>query len=407
MELDLSEYRWPLIALAAILLLAGLGWLGYAYTPAGDKPLTWSDWQVLKARSAYLDELGKLQAAADTLAALLNAQPDPVRAQLASESIQRLTSEGYLSEAAVEARAQNPDIDLYDQLLVEAVETYQREHLLKDDGIVGPATLTELNVSPAARRDQLRVNLERLRWLAREAEPTMVLVDIAGAKISYYQNGQRRWQARTQVGRAERQTPLLKSRISHLTLNPTWTVPPTIFREDKLPEIRRDIGYLAKNRIRVLDHAGNQLDPHQIDWSNPPGILLRQDAGPDSALGVVAIRFPNPFSVYLHDTPNQHLFDKLPRVFSSGCVRVEQVGGLLDFLLADARPAERERIASIQASGNTKDVNLPRPVTILMAYWTVEVGDDGRLHYRPDLYQRDAALLTALEQAERSQGVVP
>jgi hypothetical protein len=94
MELDLSDYRWPLVALAVILLLAGLGWLGYAYTPAGDKPLTWSEWQVLKARSAYLDELGKLQAAADTLAALLNALPDPVRAQLAAESIQRLASEG-------------------------------------------------------------------------------------------------------------------------------------------------------------------------------------------------------------------------------------------------------------------------------------------------------------------------
>jgi len=94
MELDLSDYRWPLVALAVILLLAGLGWLGYAYAPAGDKPLTWSEWQVLKARSAYLDELGKLQAAADTLAALLNALPDPVRAQLAAESIQRLASEG-------------------------------------------------------------------------------------------------------------------------------------------------------------------------------------------------------------------------------------------------------------------------------------------------------------------------
>ena len=94
MELDLSEYRWPLIALAAILLLAGLGWLGYAYTPAGDKPLTWTEWQVLKARNAYLDELGELQAAAETLAALLNAQPDPVRAQLTAENIQRLASEG-------------------------------------------------------------------------------------------------------------------------------------------------------------------------------------------------------------------------------------------------------------------------------------------------------------------------
>lgn len=315
---------------------------------------------------------------------------------------QRLTSEGYLSEAAVATRAQNPDIDLYDPLLVEAVEAYQRAHLLKDDGIVGPATLTELNISPAARRDQLRVNLERLRWLAREAEPEMVLVDIAGAKVSYFRDGQRLWQARTQVGRAERQTPLLKSRITHLTLNPTWTVPPTIFREDKLPEIRRDLGYLARNRISVIDHAGNRLDPQQVDWNNPGGIMLRQDAGPRSALGVVAIRFPNPFAVYLHDTPNQHLFDRLPRVFSSGCVRVERVSQLLDFLLADATPAERERIASIQASGETRQVNLPRPLPILMAYWTVEVGDDGHLHYRPDLYHHDVALLAALERSERT-----
>jgi murein L,D-transpeptidase YcbB/YkuD len=314
---------------------------------------------------------------------------------------QRLASEGYLSETAVAARAENPDIDRYDPVLVDAVEAYQHAHLLKDDGIVGPATLTELNLSPAARRDQLRVNLERMRWLAREAEPNMVLVDIAGAKVNYFRDGQRLWQARTQVGRAERQTPQVKSRITHLTLNPTWTVPPTIFREDKLPEIRRHIGYLAENRIRVLDHAGNELNPYQVDWNNPHGILLRQDAGPKSALGVVAIRFPNPFSVYLHDTPNQHLFDKLPRVFSSGCVRVERVHQLLDFLLAEASPVERERIAAIQASGKTQNINLPRPVTILLAYWTVEVGDGGRLHFRPDLYHRDAALLAALERAER------
>ena len=94
MELDLSTYRWPLTALAAILLLAGLGWLGYVYIPSGDKPLTRSEWQVIKARSAYLDELGELQAAAETLAGLLNAQPDPVRAQLAAESILHLASEG-------------------------------------------------------------------------------------------------------------------------------------------------------------------------------------------------------------------------------------------------------------------------------------------------------------------------
>lgn len=309
---------------------------------------------------------------------------------------QRLAGEGYLSEAAVTARA---NIDLYDPLLVDAVEAFQREHQLQPDGIVGPATLAELNISPAARRDQVRVNLERLRWQARELEPRMVVVDVAGAGIVYYRNQEPVWQARTQVGRPERTTPLLKSRISHLTLNPTWTVPPTILREDKLPEIQRDIGFLEKNQLRVLDYSGNPLDPSQIDWSNPHGILLRQDAGPTNPLGQVAIRFPNPFSVYLHDTPSQHLFDKLPRVFSSGCVRVEQVMQLLDHLLADTSPSERQRIDDILASGSTRDVSLPRPVPILLGYWTAEVDAEGRLRFRPDMYQLDARLLAALDSA--------
>jgi murein L,D-transpeptidase YcbB/YkuD len=312
---------------------------------------------------------------------------------------QRLAAEGYLGEAARERRAASAAGERYDPLLVDALETFQRYHQLQADGIVGPATLAELNISPAARRDQVRVNLERLRWLAREQEPVMVLVDVAGARIAFLRDGEPVWQARTQVGRPERPTPLLKSRISHLTLNPTWTVPPTILREDKLPEIRRDIGFLARNQLRVLDYSGNPLDPYQVDWGNPRGILLRQDAGPHNPLGQVAIRFPNPFSVYLHDTPSQHLFDKLPRVFSSGCVRVERVRGLLDHLLESATPAQRARFEEQLASGRTRDFNLPMAVPILLAYWTAEADPDGRLHFRPDMYHHDGRILAALDRA--------
>lgn len=309
----------------------------------------------------------------------------------------RLAAEGYLGEAAVASRRAEARGERYDPLLVDAVEAFQRRHLLQPDGVVGPATLAELNVAPAARRDQVRVNLERLRWLARELEPDMVLVDVAGARIAFLRAGETVWQARTQVGRPERATPLLKSRISHLTLNPTWTVPPTILREDKLPEIRRDLGFLARNDLSVLDYQGNTLDPQLIDWSNPRGILLRQEAGPRNPLGRVAIRFPNPFSVYLHDTPSQYLFDRLPRVFSSGCVRVEQVMRLLDFLLEDASPAQRARFEEQLASGRTRDFGLPRPMPILLAYWTAEADADGRLRFRPDMYQHDARILAALD----------
>ncbi len=309
----------------------------------------------------------------------------------------RLAAAGYLGEAAASTRRADASGERYDPLLVDALEAFQRRHQLQPDGVLGPATLAELNVSPAARRDQVRVNLERLRWLAREMEPTMVVVDVAGARIAFQRNGEEVWQARTQVGRPERATPLLKSRISHLTLNPTWTVPPTIMREDKLPEIRRDIGFLDTHQLRVLDYQGNTLDPHQVDWNDPRGILLRQEAGPKNPLGRVAIRFPNPFSVYLHDTPSQHLFDKLPRVFSSGCVRVEQVVRLLDYLLEDASPAQRARFEEQLASGRTRDFGLPQPVPILLAYWTAEADRDGRLRFRPDMYQHDARILAALD----------
>lgn len=288
---------------------------------------------------------------------------------------------------------------LYSGTLVAALQAFQRDHHIQDDGILGPATLRELNVSAQQRRDQLRLNLERWRWLAAELEPDLLLVDIAGAQLQLYRQGRIIWQARSQVGRAERPTPQLKSRLSHLTLNPTWTVPPTIFTKDKLPQIRRDPAYLARHHMQVLDYAGNRLDPQQIDWSRPGPILLRQSAGIHNPLGQVAIRFSNPFSVYLHDTPSQALFDKLPRVFSSGCVRVEQVAQLTDLLLNGSGAAQRERIARWQASGETRNVNLPTALPILMAYWTVSVTPEQRVQFRPDLYHYDERLRSALDAA--------
>nr|WP_284060341.1 L,D-transpeptidase family protein [Pseudomonas sp. NW5] len=306
---------------------------------------------------------------------------------------QRLQAGGYLAE-----RDPLEEETLYSSALVEALKAFQRAHHVQDDGVLGPATLRELNVSPLQRRDQLRVNLERWRWLARELEPDLLLVDIAGAQLQLYREGRLLWQARSQVGRAERPTPPLKSRLSHLTLNPTWTVPPTIFTKDKLPQIRNDPGYLTRNHMQVLDYAGNRLDPQQIDWSRPGPILLRQTAGSHNPLGRVAIRFANPFSVYLHDTPSQALFDKLPRVFSSGCVRVERAAQLTDLLLDSSSAAQRQRIAQWQDSGETRNVNLPRALPILMAYWTASVEDDA-LHFRPDLYHADERLRVALDRA--------
>lgn len=325
---------------------------------------------------------------------------------------ERLQSAGYQVEKdiyeqeivfAEQAAEQAEMVDplLYSAELVAAVKAFQQDHYLESDGIVGPATLRELNISPEQRLMQIKVNLERLRWFARWQEPNMLIVDIAGARLLYFRDGDVIWRTRTQVGTVRRQTPLLKSRITHLTINPTWTVPPTILREDKLPEIRRDIGYLAHSNMSVLDYQGNVLNPHTVNWQAPSGIMLRQGPGPSNALGLVAIRFANPFTVYLHDTPSQHLFGRATRTVSSGCVRVEDAQRLVDQLLFTASPQERERIERIQASGKTRNVNLPQPVPVLLAYWTVEVDMDNRLRFRSDNYGLDADVAAALQAAQR------
>lgn len=312
---------------------------------------------------------------------------------------QRLFHAGYLPDPSVP-----PGIDAnrYDPRLVDALTRFQEDHALEGDGVLGPATLSELNIGPAQRRAQLRINLERLRWLADDRQPNQLVVDIAGGRLLLYRDGDLIWQTRTQVGRPDRATPQLASRINRVTLNPTWTVPPTILREDKLPSIRRDLGFLARNRMTVYDHKGRRLDPRAVNWSNPRGILLRQAAGPSNPLGRVALRFDNPFAVYLHDTPSKRLFDEAQRTFSSGCVRVENAIGLTELLLMDG---ERERVTRLLNSGKTHEYRLERPLPILMAYWTAEVGSDGRPRYRPDLYGLDAALHRALTHHEPSPTV--
>lgn len=285
--------------------------------------------------------------------------------------------------------------DVYDEQLAAAVKQFQREQYLQPDGAVGPATRTALNITAQQRIDQLRVNLERGRWLLHNVPKDFVLVDVAGYKVSLYRNGERIWRSRVQVGKPYRSTPIFKSAIDHITLNPTWTVPPTILRQDILPKVRRDPGYLARNNIRVLNRSGQIIPASEVDWNKPGGITLRQDAGPHSSLGLAAIRFPNSYAVYLHDTPHQELFDQGQRAFSSGCIRVERALELVALLLADTPGWDKAAIDRQLADGKTRNVKLAQPIPILLAYWTVDLVD-GHLAFKPDIYQRDGKLLAAL-----------
>lgn len=302
---------------------------------------------------------------------------------------QRLAAEGYLPPAAA-------DDGNFDATLEDAVKRFQNDYYLEPDGLVGGKTLAALNVSAIARAEQIRVNLERARQLMGVAQGDFVVVDIAGYRVSFYRDGQAIWRSRVVVGRPYRQTPEFKSAITSITLNPDWTVPPSIFSKDMVPKIRRNLNYLAENHLRVLDGQGREIAPASVNWSNPRGIMLRQQAGPWNALGRVVIRFANHYAVYLHDTPYQELFDKAQRDFSSGCIRVEEPFELVYRLFNADDDAARAVIDEGVASGETLKIPLPKPVPILLIYWTTDVRDDGRVMFKPDIYGRDAQILARL-----------
>ncbi|WP_205624606.1 L,D-transpeptidase family protein [Marinobacter nanhaiticus] len=306
---------------------------------------------------------------------------------------ERLRAEGYLPSPPVPDRMATR----FDTALALAVEEFQRRHSLADDGRVGSRTLQQLNISPQRRLEQIRANLERLRWLAHDMERTLLLVDIAAARLEFYADGELIYRGRAQVGKPRRATPELKSVITHVTVNPHWNMPRSIFLRDALPSIRNNPFYLSERGMRVYDQEGNELSQSEVDWSNPLGLRLRQDPGPGNALGQVAIRFSNPFAVYLHDTPSAGLFESQSRFYSSGCVRVEDAMSLTRLLFRHAGPDLQQRLESAVASGESKNVHLSRGVYILMAYWTAEADASGRITYRPDVYGSDGQLLAFLD----------
>ena len=180
---------------------------------------------------------------------------------------------------------------------------------------------------------------------------------------------------------------------------PTWTIPPGILAKDTLPAIKRDPGYLTKHRIRVIDSSGREVSPWSVDWRryrNSIPYQLRQDPGPNNSLGLVKIMFPNPYLVYLHDSPAKSLYDRDERAFSSGCIRVAKPFELTELLLNDPQ-WNQAAIQAVVATGKTRTVNLTKHVLVLILYWTAQPTPDGQIVFRNDVYGRDAPTLAALD----------
>lgn len=292
-----------------------------------------------------------------------------------------------------------PDPELFDEALELAVRRFQDRHGLEVDGVVGSRTHAAMSVPVEARIEQIRVNLERLRWILRNLEARYILADIARFRVFLVEGGEVVWSTRAVVGRPYRQTPVFQAQMRYLVFNPTWTVPPVILAHDLLPEIRKDPGTLARKRMTVLDLQGRPVDPEGIDWDrvrvgNFP-YMIRQEPGPDNALGRVKFMYPNRYHVYMHDTPARELFARTERTFSSGCIRLEDPMGLVRLLLADTEWDEAA-VEQVLADGGSRTVSLPRPLPVLTIYATA-IPEDDRILFLPDVYRRDQKVLTALD----------
>lgn len=291
------------------------------------------------------------------------------------------------------------DPDLFDADLVAGVLAFQAAYGLKADGIIGARTIDAMNVPVATRIDQLRLSLERARWVADDTTGDVIVVNVAGFEVIAARDGKPYWRRRAVVGQLARQTPIFKGSMTYIDLNPTWTVPRSILREDILPKVWINPGYLRANNISVLDRRGRIVDPGAIDWAavgDRPPYTFRQEPGPNNALGRMKFMFPNPHAIYLHDTPSRNLFDKSERLFSSGCIRVEDPMSLAELLLADSGRWNRASLEAALATGQTQTVRLPHPWPVLILYWTAEIDGQGQLRFHRDVYDRDPALLDAL-----------
>jgi murein L,D-transpeptidase YcbB/YkuD len=293
----------------------------------------------------------------------------------------------------------NPN--LFDSELERAVKSFQSRHKLDTDGVVGPETLAAINVPIETRIDQIRVNLERARWVLRNVSDEFVVVNIAGFRVWLVRDGEPVWTTRAQVGKQYRMTPVFASTMKYLVFNPTWTVPPGILSKDILPKLKKDPGYLEDKHLRVIDGEGRTVAPATIDFSSYTArtfpYQLRQDPGPWNALGQVKFIFPNPHFVFLHDTPSRTLFERRDRTFSSGCIRTENPLELAELLLDDPENWSRGAIQEVLDSKKSRTVFLKRPIPVLLLYWTVIVSKDGEVLFLRDVYERDGRILEALD----------
>jgi murein L,D-transpeptidase YcbB/YkuD len=304
----------------------------------------------------------------------------------------RLAASGDLRKGAVTSA------EILDTPLQRALLRFQWRHGLGGDGVLGPRTLKELNVTVEERIRQIEVNLERWRWLPRDLGKRYLQVNIPDMMLTVVEHGAPVLWMPVVIGQAVRETPVFAAQMTYIQFSPYWYVPPTILREDKLAKIKKDPGWLTRNHFDLIpfgNQGGETLDPAGIDWEgidhkNFPGIL-RQRPGPWNPLGRVKFMFPNDHAIYLHDTDQPWLFFRNRRLFSSGCIRIQRPLDLAQYLL-EGQGWSCEELMRAMDLDSPRLVWLPEPLPVYLLYLTAWMDEEGEVQFRRDLYYKDLAL---------------
>lgn len=298
---------------------------------------------------------------------------------------QRLAIEGDLPAASESGETWTPE-------LTEAVKRYQFRLGLRQTGIVAGKTLAALNVPAAVRFKQLASSAQRIAGSEFAFGPRYVVVNIPSTYVEAVENGRVVKRYVAVVGDVKHPSPMVTTRVVNINLNPTWTVPTSIIKNEIIPKMQRDPGYLARSKIRILDGGGAEINPASINWSSQQAAAytLRQDAGNSNALGNIRINMPNRDAVYMHDTPSKRFFNSDYRFLSHGCVRVEGVFDFAEWLL-NQTPGNwtKASMQQVVTSQKRQDIRLAQPVPVTWIYMTGWASADGVVHFRDDVYGLD------------------
>ncbi|MCC9137377.1 murein L,D-transpeptidase [Pontibacter silvestris] len=309
--------------------------------------------------------------------------------------------------------AEDKKLYYFDDNLQQQVKKFQRLHGLEQDGVVGGNTLTTMNVPLEDRINQIMINMERWRWIPKRMVPKKldqkyIWVNIPEYKLYIYEDpdndpeAERKYKKvmdmRVIVGKTMHSTPIFSDKVQYVVMAPYWNMPGSIVENEAKPAIMRDPNWLVRNNMEIVtrDKANNPVSPSSIDWSgvtaNNFPYLLRQKPGPKNSLGMIKFLFPNEYSVYLHDTPADALFNQRERDFSHGCVRLEKPVELAKYLLKDMPEWDENKIRTTMQGGKEEWVTLPKNVQVYIVYFTTWVDEDGNLNFREDLYGHDKKL---------------